>query len=297
MQIFFFRKKTLPVHARCRNCGTQMEGRYCHNCGQDVFAAVTRSFKDLVYTAFENIFVLDNKLFVSLKYLFFYPGKLTKEFIDGKIVRYVHPAKFFWFASILFFALFIGQIDFDEIKERKEKNETETVASLADLDDELDEDTPQIIKDEVEEFKQNPEKYKYKFFNNLENIFSTYAPYVAFLLIPFYAFLLFLFYRKTNPYYIDHLIFTLHFHTFVFLLLSIHFGITALFPDLYSDSWVFVYLPLLYLTIASYVFYRPKITSLIWKTGMINIIYFIGLIVLFILIIYIIAIILVNKTN
>ncbi len=83
-----------------------------------------RSIRDLTFNMTENIFSFDDKIFSTLIYLLFVPGKLTKEYMKGRIVSYVHPSKLFWFISILFFTLLT--IHIDKEKESKEKTEEET---------------------------------------------------------------------------------------------------------------------------------------------------------------------------
>jgi hypothetical protein len=95
-------KKVLPVQSVCRNCGTQLSGRYCHCCGQDLFAGGEKTVGEILYHTFDTVFAWDNKIFRTLVSLMFYPGKLTKEFFSGKIVQYVYPAKLFWFIPFFF---------------------------------------------------------------------------------------------------------------------------------------------------------------------------------------------------
>jgi hypothetical protein len=46
-------------------------------------------------------------------------------------------------------------------------------------------------------------------------------PRAAFLLMPAFALLTWIFYRREQPYYIPHLYYSIHFHAFVFLVLSV----------------------------------------------------------------------------
>jgi len=61
-----------------------------------------------------------------------------------------------------------------------------------------------------------------KFVHNIPKIF--------FILLPFFAFLLQLIFRKQKYYYVDHIIFSLHFHVMLFMLLGISAGLTYLIP-------------------------------------------------------------------
>jgi hypothetical protein len=299
--LFSRRKKSRPpVHTVCRNCGMQLQGRYCHQCGQDLFAGAHRSVKGLITNALENIFSLDNKIFVTLKYLLFYPGKLTIEYTRGRVVSYVHPSKLFWFISIVFFATMVPQINWkQDMMTTKEKN-----IVIAKLDAEiqaLESDSSQTdfagkdeIKRSISQIKQNIQNETKEDDEDLEiadkisliqTHFSKYAPFLALALVPFFAFLLFVLFHKQQKMYVDHLVFALHIHSFIFLFYALLLLIKQIphIPQFYSSDWVVFFIPLLYVTIASYIFYRPKILALIWKILLLNILYFSSLLCIFVL--------------
>lgn len=277
------RKKRLPVKAVCRNCESVLYGRYCHFCGQDLFQGSKRTLGSIIYHSAENLFAIDNKLFVSLKYLLFQPGKLTKEYINGRIVRYIHPTKLFWFISILFFMLLaIVPSNEDNLSQsEKLKVETEvtdsTGSSLADVPDKTLNTTDNITT------KNAKEKNKTKNDNDLQQYqikqsFMKYAPYVSFLLIPFFAFLLTIFFRKKEFFYADHLIFALHFHAFVFILFSIYILIDELFPRDHDYDIYFFLVPSIYFLWSLWTVYHPKISTLLFKTFAIMLTYGIAII-------------------
>lgn len=90
----------------CNACDYQLEAshKFCPNCGQKVKDKL--SMKVLFQNTIKNYFSVDAKLFRSVIPLLFKPGKLAKEFVSGKQHKYLHPAQFYLFASIVFFALF-----------------------------------------------------------------------------------------------------------------------------------------------------------------------------------------------
>ena len=107
------RRHTVPKYAHCKNCGTRLEGMYCHRCGQyalDIEQPFWKYFKQY----FENVYQFDSKVWQTLWLLFRRPGLLTLEFNAGKINSYVHPLRLFMFISALFFlavAFFIPEAD------------------------------------------------------------------------------------------------------------------------------------------------------------------------------------------
>lgn len=71
-------------HHNCQNCGAELKGAYCHQCGQksDTHRLTMRHFieHDLVH----GIWHLDKGIFKTLKEVIIRPGYLAKEYIAGK---------------------------------------------------------------------------------------------------------------------------------------------------------------------------------------------------------------------
>lgn len=99
---------------KCLNCDTPLESidRYCHYCGQANIAK-RLSFKDFFSEFFASIFSYDSKLRQTILALLFNPGKISKEYIEGKRVKYSNPFRFYLSISILFFIINGLFIDFD----------------------------------------------------------------------------------------------------------------------------------------------------------------------------------------
>ena len=101
---FFRRRKKHPftgVGQPCANCGATLEGPYCHACGQNADNH-KRSIGHLIWEAIEGMFHLDGRLALTLPALFFRPGTLAKDYMEGRIVRHVPPFRTFLVALLLF---------------------------------------------------------------------------------------------------------------------------------------------------------------------------------------------------
>lgn len=85
----------------CANCDTVLEGPYCHACGQNADNH-KRSIGHLIWEAIEGMFHLDGRLAATLPALFFKPGMLAKDYMEGRIVRHVPPFRTFLVALLLF---------------------------------------------------------------------------------------------------------------------------------------------------------------------------------------------------
>ncbi|MEA5429580.1 DUF3667 domain-containing protein [Arcicella lustrica] len=96
----------------CHNCHTILkpEDNFCPNCGQenhDLKVPVSH----LIFEVVEGFTHLDTKLYNTLRAIFLYPGKITKDFLEGRRGRYVPPIRLYFLASFLFFLLLGFMID------------------------------------------------------------------------------------------------------------------------------------------------------------------------------------------
>lgn len=269
------KKNKLLLPCNCRNCGTELIAKYCHNCGQSVSAGNERTVGEILYNTVDTIFAWDNKILTTLKYLIFYPGKLTQEFFSGKVVQYVYPAKLFWFITILFFAVLnLGDKIGNSLQEDQEEVNVAVNAAVT-ADQESTTFAPPKEKTTIkeaatsaeEEADKAEEKKVRSIISKVTQGFVSYIPYVILLLVPFFAFLLYILFYKKKRYYASHIIFALHFHAFIFLF----FTLLLLVSDFIPDSWdkavtyITLLLPMIYLVVALFVAYRPGIPKLAWK--------------------------------
>lgn len=91
-----------PHGSHCRNCGTALQGPYCHACGQHDFE-FHRSFAHVFLEALENFLHFDAKFFRNIITLLFRPGQLSAEFNAGKRAAQMPPFRLYLFISVLFF--------------------------------------------------------------------------------------------------------------------------------------------------------------------------------------------------
>lgn len=126
----------------CKNCGTSLEGWYCYNCGQNADTH-HRSILHLIWEAIEGMFHLDGRLANTLPLLFFRPGKLAKDYMEGRIVRHVPPFRTFLVALLLF--IFAAEHAIHGIRHQQELKEEKEAAQLA---------TPQGRKVKADEIRK-----------------------------------------------------------------------------------------------------------------------------------------------
>ena len=92
------------VESACLNCETPLVGSHCHHCGQK--AAPHRTIRAFLHDLVHGALHFEGKIWHTLPLLAFKPGKLTREYIDGKRARHVSPMALFLFTVFTMFAVF-----------------------------------------------------------------------------------------------------------------------------------------------------------------------------------------------
>jgi hypothetical protein len=136
----------------CKNCEHPLEAshKFCPECGQKTDDKLT--IKVLFSNTISNYFSVDARFFVSFMPLLFKPGSLPREFVGGKRLKYLHPAQFYLFISVVFFFL----LSF-EARDQQEAFE-KSVKSTFDRGVEID-STSQIVFDSIQQnLKENLSK-------------------------------------------------------------------------------------------------------------------------------------------
>jgi hypothetical protein len=275
---------------QCLNCGTTLQGPFCHYCGQPD-KNFMRFFPVLLRELMEDFLDFDSRFMRTMKPLLFRPGKLTRDYLDGRRFRYTPPLRLYIFSSLACFfiaallagdaieiktdgahggdaatSIHIGVPDDPDVREALEQLDPQTRQEVEDAlapgaepgDDEAaaedsEEHEEQImingepwdrvtnpfiidwmpgwvndwVNDEIEqspqkgkEIEQNPDLIKDKVFDVL--------PATMFVLLPIVALLFKFWYLFAKKYYIEHLIFALHNHSFLFVMLLISLLLGAL---------------------------------------------------------------------
>ena len=219
----------------CKNCNTKLndQDKFCSNCGQKNIDKL--NLKYLYEEILENVLNLDSKLFATLKGLIFKPGFLSKEFVLGRRKRYVLPVRFYIIVSVIFFFM----VSMIRMIPESNPEETSTVNSTFSMKDKditvtsvkynelvrnntLDTYITDSLEMEpgIEHFfvKQTIKAQNSKggFGDLLLNQLSIFL----LLFIPFIA-LVYKWSFKNNKFsYVDHVVFNVHFNSFVIVLLS-----------------------------------------------------------------------------
>ena len=104
------KKQAKLPYTHCLNCGAELQGKYCHVCGQEAVSK-TPSVGAFIVEYANHAFIWDSNFLKTLWNLISRPGYLTKEFIAGKFASHEHPLKlnmFLLFVLITLFVFFAG---------------------------------------------------------------------------------------------------------------------------------------------------------------------------------------------
>ena len=226
-------------------------GEHCWRCGQPA-VDLHRPLRELAGNFFEDVLSLDTRLLRSIGPLLRRPGFLTREHLAGRRVRYATPLRLFLLATLLFAGLSVllpRRPEFRILTEPERANPAaprqgeapRTVLLPRRLTRFGDAAMRRRMAEASEKAKANPREFMKAMAANLPRAFFL-------LLLPFFALLLRLFFWRQDRFYLDHLVFALHFHAFGFVVLSLN-AVAVRLWDPVSRSllillwcWLFVYL-------------------------------------------------------
>ncbi len=97
----------------CLNCGTSLKGAHCHNCGQK--AHVHRTLRGFMHDLVHGVLHFEGKFWRTMPLLIWRPGRVMREYIEGKRAKYVSPIALFLFTVFVSFAIFSAAGGFGEI--------------------------------------------------------------------------------------------------------------------------------------------------------------------------------------
>lgn len=271
---------------QCPNCGYNFEdvNNYCPNCGQENHD-LNVPVKHLVEEFLEGTLHYDAKFWVTLKYLLFKPGLLTEKFNVGQRASYVPPFRLYVFISLVFFFMLaispntmnVG-LNNKEALNQMDAEEREALARLdaMQIDSTAEAKLEQGFGESVAAFekklattKADPKQLRDKMIKN--------TSFMMFLLMPLFGYLLYLFYRSLRRNYVEHLMFSIHIHSFFFILFTVYLALQFFLPDSMDIFWVVVLITAVYTYLAMLRVYKQSYFKTLFKFIPVSFIYIICL--------------------
>lgn len=99
----------------CENCESPLQGRYCHECGQDSTFKL-RYLSDMILAFLANTLSYESTVNRTLIPLLLLPGKIINEYLSGHRVKYISPFRLYLFCNLVFFLIVTQTLDFQDSK-------------------------------------------------------------------------------------------------------------------------------------------------------------------------------------
>ena len=258
----------------CLNCGAPLAGKYCYRCGQKDIPR-RQTIGELLMNFVGSFTSFESKFFKTIQYLLLKPGFLAMEFNEGRRETYYHPARAYVFISFIFFLIALWpssegssagdttpkgwsiQFNFDGADTvTLGKDSTSRFKSRAEYDsvqrtlppDERDNWFERHVRMRVIDLDQKYDGNKEQMLAAVVNTFKSNFPKVFFFLLPIFALLLKLLYVRRDYYYAEHLVFSIQFYNFFFVVSIIALLLEKIawlaWTPLAIAIWVLTYLPL-----------------------------------------------------
>ncbi|HKO95752.1 MAG TPA: DUF3667 domain-containing protein [Pyrinomonadaceae bacterium] len=192
--------ESLPTPIVCANCGAELTGAYCHRCGQKKVDRRDFSVKYFFRHLLHELTDLDgSKILKTLFALLFRPGLLTSEYLAGRKGSYLNPIRIYLTFSALYFLFAWGTLsDLRGGGAERTARSRGTIAMAKQRGIE-----PRALADQV---YQKAEKY---------------SAVLRFGSVLISGLFLSVFYIGAKRYYVEHLIFSLHYYSFDFFCKSV----------------------------------------------------------------------------
>jgi Protein of unknown function (DUF3667) len=207
----------------CANCGATLAGPWCSRCGQHARESV-RSVGALLHDAWHSLTHLDGRIGQTLRQLFLRPGSLTTEYLAGRRARYVPPFRLYLVCSLLFFAL--AAVTANHAEKSPVSGPAVGMAPAGDADGACrqlawgGQPPPPWLTNACLAIARDQGA-------GLGRAFLANAPKMMFVLLPALAAVMQLFWWRPRRLYVEHLVFSLHTHAFVFSLFSVLMAVAA----------------------------------------------------------------------
>ncbi|CAN5838534.1 hypothetical protein BH11GEM2_BH11GEM2_19740 [soil metagenome] len=261
----------------CLNCGTNVQLAYCPECGQREIDA-DPTLREFLHELAEELLHWDGKLGRTLRLLVRRPGALTREYLDGRRVRYISPLRLYLACSVLFFsleALAPRAMGVDRRGQAVERgivqigNSTEAELAAMSADAQHGNPVRRYFLSHLADALRTPAQ--------LQHATTASLPRSMFVLVPLYAALIALVYRDRRRRYPQHLAFVLHVHAALFLALTLLLAtrFTTLAPRLASVMNLVIVAALgAYLVRATQVVYESSVRQASIRIALASALYF-----------------------
>jgi hypothetical protein len=98
------------IEHECKSCGNRFVGNFCPACGEKVLSKEDRSFRTFLNNIFLALTLADSRFVKGLWLIVSRPGFLSKEFAEGRKVKYIKPLSIFFLLNLVYFLFPVIQL-------------------------------------------------------------------------------------------------------------------------------------------------------------------------------------------
>jgi hypothetical protein len=92
-----------PPYQTCKSCENSFYGFFCNLCGEKVILPADKKLRTFLSNILIATSILDNKFLTSLWLTIRKPGFLSREYTDGRRVKYMRPLQMFFILNLAYF--------------------------------------------------------------------------------------------------------------------------------------------------------------------------------------------------
>ncbi|MCX6144982.1 MAG: DUF3667 domain-containing protein [Ignavibacteriales bacterium] len=180
-------------------------GKYCHNCGERILSSSDYSLRKFIEESVDVLTHYDSKLYRSIRLLMSRPGFLTHEYFEGRRISHVKPVQLFLLINMAYFlavSLFGSETFATPLEVYLNHSYYGSLARA-------------MVETRVAERNMSIEQYQVIF----DYASATLSKSLIFTMIPFLALILQALYWRPRHYYVENLVFSIHFFSYLLVFL------------------------------------------------------------------------------
>ena len=238
----------------CQSCQNEFIGLYCNQCGEKVILPSDRSFRKFLSNIMVAVTFADSKFFKSLWLVIVNPGFLSKDFTEGRTIKYLRPLSLFFVLNLIYFLFPLIQLFSASLKTQLNT----TYGKLA----------QNLVAQRVIDLHVSAQAF--------EVLYNQKSNGLAKLLVIVFAIIaslpLNLFYSKRNRFFTDHVGLMVELACFNLFVNALVMTVAAKFMGLgkfLDDDWLlisFITTNVYFLLRASFTFYNERGIKLVLKS-------------------------------
>lgn len=243
---------------QCRNCGANLQGEFCAQCGQRRLREGDRRLGHLLGQFLGAMTDLDSRFWRSIRALLFRPGILSRDYIAGRRTHWLPPITLFLIANVLYFLApaltdftlpFYNQVPGDIAIESFHDPERLSPAARERIGNwrgqvhsplTADWVRARVERRNLDRLEHSDGRFGYTvadYARDYDARSGAVSKLLIILHVPFLALALAAMFRRRRLYFAEHFVVALHLFAFVVLFIELTVGPASLVAQLLGGTW------------------------------------------------------------